>query len=98
MGYLSRKIWALAAATLLGLGSVLVAVRGRGDSDPGELAAATRLALSNRQWSQAESLLTQLAQRRFPLAEDIALRAELEMGRGRVDRAVSLLAGIPKTD
>jgi tetratricopeptide (TPR) repeat protein len=83
---------------VLGLGGVLVAVRGRGHSDPRELAAATRLALKNRQWSRAESLLTQLAQHRTPTADDVGLRAELELGRSRVDQAVSLLTGIPETD
>jgi tetratricopeptide (TPR) repeat protein len=98
MGYFSRKTWIFAAAVLLGLGSVLVAVRGWGHSDPGALAAETRLALNNRRWSRAESLLTQLARRRPPNAEATLLRAELELGRGRVDPAVRLLTGIPKMD
>jgi tetratricopeptide (TPR) repeat protein len=98
MGYRSRTTWGLAAVTLLGLGGVLVAARGRGHSDPGKLAAEIRLSLDHRQWSRADSLLAQLAQRRPPTADDVGLRAELERGRGWVDRAVRLLTGIPETD
>jgi tetratricopeptide (TPR) repeat protein len=98
MGYFNRKTGILAAAILLGLGSVLVAVRGWGYSDPGALAAEIRLVLNQRQWSRAESLLTQLARRRPPLTEEVLLRAELELGRGRVEQAVRLLTGIPTID
>src|SRR5262245_37057165 len=98
MGYSSRKTWVVAAVTILGLVGVLVGVRVRGHSDPGELAAEARLALDNRQWSRAEALLTRLSQRRSPTADDVVLRAELEVGRGRLDQAVSLLSGIPESD
>jgi tetratricopeptide (TPR) repeat protein len=98
IGYISRKTWILATAVLLGLGGALVAIRGRGHSDPGALAAEARLALNNRQWSRAESLLVQLARQRPPNADDTLLRAELELGRARVDQAVRLLTGIPASD
>src|SRR5262249_6548276 len=52
----------------------------------------------NRQWSRAETLLTRLAQRGAPAAEDLALRAELELGRGRVDQAVYLMTAVPESD
>jgi tetratricopeptide (TPR) repeat protein len=94
----SRTTWVLAALTLLGVGGVLVAARSRGHGAPGELAAEIRLALDQRQWSQAESLLAQLAQRRPPTADDVGLSAELELGRGRLDPAVRLLTEIPDTD
>jgi len=98
MGWRSRKTWIFAGVTLLGIGGVLVAVRGRNHSGPAELAAETRLALKNRQWPRARSLLARLSQRRSPTAEDIALRAELEVGCGRVDQAVSLLTATPESD
>jgi thioredoxin-like negative regulator of GroEL len=76
----------------------LAASRARGRPDPAELAAETRLALKDRRWSRAEALLARLAQQRPPTADDIVLRAELELGRDRVDQAVGLLTGIPETD
>jgi hypothetical protein len=48
MGYRNRKSWALAGVSLLVLGGVLVTVRGRGYSNPGDLAAETRLVVRNR--------------------------------------------------
>jgi tetratricopeptide (TPR) repeat protein len=44
-----------------------------------------------------EALLARLAQERSPTAEDVVLRAELEVGRGRPDEAISLLTGIPES-
>jgi Flp pilus assembly protein TadD len=75
-----------------------VAARVRAHSDPAELAAQTRLALRDRQWSRAEDLLARLARRRPPTADDVVLRAELELGIGRPDQAVALLTGIPESD
>src|SRR5947209_6707309 len=98
MGYLGRKAWVLAGAAVLGFGAVLVAVRVRAHSDPAELAAETRLALRDRNWDRAEDLLVRLAQRRPPTADDVVLRAELELGLGRADRAVDLLTGIAESD
>jgi len=77
---------------------VLVAVRGRDHSSPAELIAETRLALKNRQWSRAQVLLTLLSRRRSPTADDVALRAELELGCGRADQAIRLLVGTPESD
>jgi tetratricopeptide (TPR) repeat protein len=54
--------------------------------------------LDKRQLSRAESLLAQLARRRPPTANDVRLRAELELRRGRLDLAVRPLAEIPETD
>jgi tetratricopeptide (TPR) repeat protein len=98
MGDLGRKAWVLAGVAILGSGTLLVAVRVRAHSDPDALAAATRLALRDRHWDRAEELLARLAQRRRPTADDVALRAELELGLGRADQAISLLAGIPESD
>jgi tetratricopeptide (TPR) repeat protein len=42
--------------------------------------------------------LTQIARRRPPGPEDTLLRAELELGRGRIDRSVGLLTGIPEME
>jgi Tfp pilus assembly protein PilF len=98
MSIAKRKTWAVTAAILLGLGCTLAAVRLWNHSDPERLVADTRLALRNRQWSRAELLLKRLAQRRSPTADDIALRAELELGYGRADSAVSLLTGTPQSD
>jgi tetratricopeptide (TPR) repeat protein len=96
--HVGRKAWAVAAMAVLGLGGLLAAVRARAHPDPDALAAATRLALNDRQWSQAEGLLERLARSRPPTVDDVVLRAELELGRGRVDQAVGLLTGIPETD
>jgi tetratricopeptide (TPR) repeat protein len=93
-----RKTWAFAGVILFGLGSALVSVRDRGHSSSGELVAAARLALKNRQWDRAEALLTQRAERGSPTIDDLALRAELELGRGRFDQAVNLLVGVPESD
>jgi tetratricopeptide (TPR) repeat protein len=90
--------WTLAAIIVVGLGGVLAEGRRRGHSDLGLLTAEIRLALKNRQWSRAEAMLTLLSGRRAPSAEVAVLRAEVELGRGRVDRAVSLLQGIPESD
>jgi tetratricopeptide (TPR) repeat protein len=98
MGPLTRTTWVLATAASLGLGGVLVAVRGWGHHDQGELAAQVRDALQNRQWPRADNLLKDLARLRSPTAEDIALRAELELGRGHIDQAVNLLTSIPESD
>jgi tetratricopeptide (TPR) repeat protein len=98
MGPCSRRTWAFAGVILSGLGIVLVSVRGRGHSSSGELAAAARVALKNRQWDRAEALLTRRAERGSPTIDDLALRAELELGRGRVDQAVNLLTGAPESD
>jgi tetratricopeptide (TPR) repeat protein len=83
---------------ILGFGTLLVAVRVRAHSDPAELAAETRLALRDRNWDRAEERLARLAQRRPPTADDMVLRAELELGRGRPDQAIGLLTGIPESD
>jgi tetratricopeptide (TPR) repeat protein len=83
---------------LLGLGGLLAAARARGRLDPSELAAETRLALKERHWDRAGALLARLAQRRPPTADDVVLRAELELGLGRPDRAIGLLTGIPESD
>jgi len=56
------------------------------------------MALKHRDWSRAEVLLTLLSQQRPPTADDAVLRAELELGRGRVDRALQLLTGIAETE
>src|SRR5262245_7494653 len=98
MGDLGREAWALAGVAILGFGTLLVAVRVRAHSDPAALAAETRLALRDRHWDRAEELLARLAQRRPPTADDVVLRAELELGLGRADQAISLLAGIPESD
>jgi tetratricopeptide (TPR) repeat protein len=98
MGYPGRKTWVLAAGALLGLAIVLAVARGRNRLGADELAAATRTALKNKQWSRSETLLKQLSERRIPTGADIALRAELELGRGHVEEAVRLLTGIPDTD
>jgi tetratricopeptide (TPR) repeat protein len=98
MGSLSRKARALGGLALLTLGSVLAAVWVEGPSDPDRLASGARLALSDRQWSRADALLTRLARLRPPTSDDRVLRAELELGRGRPDQAISLLTAIPETD
>ncbi len=98
MGCGNRKKWLVAGATILGIGGVLAAVRDRNHSAPAELAAETRLAIKHHQWSHARSLLAQLSHWRSPTADDIALWAELEVGCGQVDQAVSLLRGIPESD
>src|SRR5690242_83991 len=98
MGHLDRRAWVLAGAAILGFGTLLVAVRVRAHSDPAELAAETRLALRDRRWSRAEDLLARLARCRPPTVDDVVLRAELELGRGRRDRAIGLLTGIPESD
>jgi tetratricopeptide (TPR) repeat protein len=98
MGYPGRKAWVLAGVAVLGFGAVLVAVRVRAHSDPAELAAEVRVALRDRNWDRAEDLLVRLAQRRPPTADDVVLRAELELGLGRADQAIGLLTGIPESD
>jgi tetratricopeptide (TPR) repeat protein len=98
MTFSSRKMWVLAGITVLGMGVFTVVVCSRMCSRPDELAAKSRLALKNRQWSRAESLLKRVARGRAPTADDIALRAELEFGRGRVDQAVTLLTATPESD
>jgi predicted Zn-dependent protease len=80
------------------MGSVIVAVCCSNRSSPAELAAQTRLALKNRQWSRAEWLLKRLALKRAATSDDIALRAELELGYGRADEAIRILAGTPESD
>ena len=92
------KTWALAGVALLGLGGVLIEIRGWWRSDPGKLVAAVRLALKERQWSRAEALLKRLSYQRSPCSEDAVLRAELELGLGRADEAVRILSGIAETD
>jgi tetratricopeptide (TPR) repeat protein len=56
------------------------------------------VALKNRQWSRAEVLLARLSECRAPTSGDTVLRAELELNSSRLDRAVSLLKGIPESD
>jgi tetratricopeptide (TPR) repeat protein len=80
------------------MGSAFIVLAFRNHASPAELAAETRLALKNRQWSRAEELLARLARRRSPTAGDIALRAELDLGCGRADEAVRLLSGITESD
>ncbi len=98
MGRPGRRAWVLAGSVLLGLGGLLVAARLRSSFDPAELAAEARLALRERQWSRAEDRLDRLARLRPPTADDLALRAELELGQGRADQAVALLTGLPESD
>src|SRR5579875_2142818 len=98
MGNLGRKVWVPVGVVILGSGVLLAAARVRAHSDPAALAAETRLALRDRHWDRAEELLAQLARRRPPTADDVVLRAQLELGRGRADRAIGLLTGIPESD
>jgi tetratricopeptide (TPR) repeat protein len=69
-----------------------------GHQDQDKLAAEVRSALENQQWSRADGMLRDLARLRSPTAEDVALRAELELGRGHIDQAVNLLISIPESD
>src|SRR5262245_6350042 len=98
MGALSRKTWAIVGVVLLGLGCALMTFQGRGLADPRELAAQAQLALRNRRWDHAETLLNTLSHHGALTPPDILLRAELELGRGRVDEALRLLSEIPDSD
>lgn len=93
-----RQTWALSGAAVLALGIALFSVRGRSHSAPPRIEAEIRTALMNRDWSRAEELLRILSARRPPTSGDVVLRAELEVGRGRLDESIGLLTGIPEGD
>src|SRR3954451_6983904 len=94
IGTQKRRIWIIAGSAVVGLGCALMTVRGWSHADPGQLEDAARLALKNHQWDHAEALLKRLSQERSPTSEDAMLGAELEIGRGRAEEALRLLAGV----
>src|SRR5438067_1957962 len=75
MALRGRVTWAIAGVAVLGLGIALIAVRSSVHGDPRQLAAETRRALKNRQWSRAETLLERLARQRSPTSDDAVLCA-----------------------
>ncbi len=93
-----RKAWFIAVVSLLGIAGLTAAIRARVPVDSEAMAEEVRQALKERQWSRAESLLGRLARQRTPGIDEAVLWAELELGRGRSDRAVELLVGIPGSD
>lgn len=98
MAHPGRKAWFIAVASLLGIAGLTAAIRARVPADSEAMAEEVRQALRARQWSRAEGLLESLAKRRTPGIDDAVLWAELELGRGRADRAIALLVGIPGSD
>lgn len=98
MEYRGRKNWALAGAVLVGLASVLSSAWIRRMTDTETLAAQARQAVDRQEWARAGSLLSTLAKRRAVNANDVVLRAQVEMGQGRPDRAIGLLTDIPESD
>ena len=98
MAHPGRKAWFIAVASLLGIAGLTAAIRARVPADSEAMAEEVRQALKHRLWSRAESLLGRLARQRTPGIDEAVLWAELELGRGRADRAVELLVGIPGSD
>jgi tetratricopeptide (TPR) repeat protein len=98
MRLVSRHAWVLAGAALLFLGIGLFAARDRGPSDPARVTSEVRRALKDGRWSRADTLLKRLAELRPPNADDVSLRAEMELGRGRPEESVRLLTSIPTSD
>jgi tetratricopeptide (TPR) repeat protein len=93
-----RKTWIFAGvASLVLIGAVLI-LRGPGHADADQLAVGTRVALRESNWDLAETLLKRLSQQRAPTPGDRVLRAEMELGRGRLDASIALLTEIPETD
>lgn len=90
--------WAIAAVALLGSVALVIAARGRLESDPDTLASQARDALHFGQWTRAESLLDRLSAQRAANSGDRLLRASLDEIRGKPDAALAKLAAIPDSD
>jgi tetratricopeptide (TPR) repeat protein len=92
------RIWAI--LFLAGVGAVVayLYVSTSSRADPAKLSLEVRDAISRKEWGRAEGLLAQLSRKRLGSSDDLALRAELEVGRGRLDEALGLLARVPASD
>jgi tetratricopeptide (TPR) repeat protein len=93
-----RKAWLITGGLVIGLAVVWRVVSGKVSSDPERLAASVREAVKEGRWSQAELLFDRLAGQRPLNSDDMLVRAEMELRRGRYDEAVGLLAQIGDSD
>jgi tetratricopeptide (TPR) repeat protein len=82
----------------VGLGAVLVILRGRPAASAEGLAARALQAIKAGQWAQARSRLDALARLRRPTASDRLLRAEVERNLDRPGAALAVLSQVPDGD
>jgi tetratricopeptide (TPR) repeat protein len=90
--------WLLAVGVLLAAVALMGVVYPRVRFDPERLAADARAAAKAGRWAEAERLLNRIVNIRPQTFDDVVLRAEVELGLDRPDRAIQLLEALPESD
>src|SRR5262249_50874185 len=93
-----RRTWMQRAGALILLGmalAVIMAMRGRLDSDPNWMFLKADAAFKAGRYVEAEETLRGLERLRGPAPVDGLLRGEMAQARGDSDRALAELAAVP---